>query len=434
MSGATAIASVRAREVLDSRGKPTVEAEVHLAGGAVGTAIVPSGASTGAHEALELRDGDQKRYRGAGVRRAVENVRGPLARAVAGLDARDQKAVDGAMLAADGSPLKKTLGANAILAVSMATARAAAAHERVPLYRWLGDQDGSDATLLPVPFMNVLNGGQHAVGGVDFQEFMLAPIGLPTFSGAVRAGSECYHALKDILHERGLSVGVGDEGGFAPALARNEDAPELLLRAIESAGYRPGEDVVLALDPATTELYDDGAYALARTTGERKSSDEMVALWESWCGRFPIVSIEDGLAEDDWAGWAKLTQRLGERTLLVGDDLFVTQRSRLERGIAEKVANAILIKLNQVGSVSETLETIATARRAGYGLMVSHRSGETEDVFIADLAVATAAARIKTGAPARSERVAKYNQLLRIEEQLGDRARYAGRAGGRGSR
>jgi enolase len=425
MSVPSTIKALLAREILDSRGKPTVEAEVHLEGGAIGTAAVPSGASTGAHEALELRDGDKARFRGAGVRKAVENVLGPLAAAVRGLDAREQRAVDGAMLAADGTPTKQKLGANAILAVSMAAARAAAAAERTPLYRWLG---GDAAVLLPVPFMNVLNGGQHAVGGVDFQEFMLAPTGLPTFSEALRAGSECYHALKDILHERGLSVGVGDEGGFAPALRRNEDAPELLLRAIEKAGYRPGEQIVLALDPATTELYADGRYKLERTTGEEKTSDEMVELWEDWSNRFPIVSIEDGLAEDDWDGWAKLTQRLGKRSLLIGDDLFVTQKSRLERGIGAKVANAILIKLNQVGSLSETLDTIETARKAAYGLMVSHRSGETEDVFIADLSVATSAGRIKTGAPARSERVAKYNQLLRIEADLGPRARYAGKS------
>jgi enolase len=425
MAVATTIAALRAREILDSRGKPTVEVEVRLEGGAVGRAAVPSGASTGAHEALELRDGDKARFRGAGVRKAVENVRGPLAKAATGLDAREQKQVDAALIAADGDPLKRNLGANAILGVSMATARAAAASAGVPLYRWLG---GDAATLLPVPYMNVLNGGQHAVGGVDFQEFMLAPRGLPTFAEAVRAGSECYHALKEILHERGLSVGVGDEGGFAPALRRNEDAAELLVRAIEKAGYRPGDDVVLALDPATTELFSAGVYDLSRTTGEKKSSDEMIALWQDWCGKYPIVSIEDGLAEDDWGGWARLTARLGEQVLLVGDDLFVTQKARLERGIAEKVGNAILIKLNQVGSVSETLETMAVAEQAGYARMVSHRSGETEDVFIADLAVASGAGKIKTGAPARSERVAKYNQLLRIEEELGSRARYAGRS------
>ncbi|HEY8513930.1 MAG TPA: phosphopyruvate hydratase [Candidatus Binatia bacterium] len=428
MAVATTIAAVSAREILDSRGKPTVEAEVRLEGGVVGRAAVPSGASTGAHEALELRDGDKKRYRGAGVTKAVANVRGPLAKAVVGLDAREQAQVDQALLKADGDPLKRTLGANAILAVSMATARAAAAAEGVPLYRWLGGLAGDDATLLPVPYMNVLNGGQHAVGGVDFQEFMLAPTGLPTFADALRAGSECYHALKEILHERGLSVNVGDEGGFAPALARNEEAPELLVRAIEKAGYRPGEDVVLALDPATTELYENGKYSLSRTTGESKSSDEMIALWEEWCAKYPIVSIEDGLAEDDWDGWVKLTERLGKKILLVGDDLFVTQKARLEQGIERKVANAILVKLNQVGSLSETLETMAVARRAGYARMVSHRSGETEDTFIADLAVATGAGKIKTGAPARSERVAKYNQLLRIEEELGARARYAGKS------
>jgi len=425
MAVATTIVALAAREILDSRGKPTVEVDVKLEGGAVGRAAVPSGASTGAHEALELRDGDKKRYRGAGVLKALANVRGPLAKAVSGLDARDQGKVDAALLAADGDPLKKNLGANAILAVSMASARAGAVSEGVPLYRWLG---GAAANLLPVPFMNVLNGGQHAVGGVDFQEFMLAPVGLPTFSEALRAGAECYHVLREILHEKGLSVNVGDEGGFAPALRRNEDAPELLVRAIEKAGYRPGDDIVLALDPATTELFSSGTYDLARTTGEKKSSDEMVALWDDWCARYPIVSIEDGLAEDDWDGWAKLTAKLGKKILLVGDDLFVTQKARLERGIAAGVANAILVKLNQVGSVSETLETMTVARNAGYAQMVSHRSGETEDVFIADLVVATGAGKIKTGAPARSERVAKYNQLLRIEEELGAAARYAGKS------
>jgi enolase len=425
MAVASTIAALTAREILDSRGKPTVEVEVRLTGGAVGRAAVPSGASTGAHEALELRDGDKKRYRGAGVLKAVGNVRAKLAAAVRGVDAREQAKVDAALLAADGDPLKKNVGANAILAVSMASARAAAVSEGVPLYRWLG---GADASLLPVPFMNVLNGGQHAVGGVDFQEFMLAPTGLPTFSEALRAGSECYHVLKEILHEKGLSVNVGDEGGFAPALRRNEDAPELLVRAIEKAGYRPGEDIVLALDPATTELFASGTYDLSRTTGEKKTSDEMIALWDDWCAKYPIVSIEDGLAEDDWDGWAKLTTKLGKKILLVGDDLFVTQKARLERGIAGHVANAILVKLNQVGSVTETLETMAVARKAGYAQMVSHRSGETEDVFIADLVVATGAGKIKTGAPARSERVAKYNQLLRIEEELGAAARYAGNA------
>jgi enolase len=421
MGNSAAIAKLLAREILDSRGKPTVEAEVWLEGGAHGRAAVPSGASTGAHEALELRDGDRRRYRGAGVRQAVENARGPLAQAIRGLDARDQQAVDRALVAADGTALKSKLGANSILALSLGVARAAAANEGVPLYRWLGKDQ---AVVLPVPFMNVLNGGKHAEGGVDFQEFMLAPVGLGSFSEALRAGSECYFALHDLLKERGLSTGVGDEGGFAPALRRNDEAPELLLQAIERAGYRPGEDIVLALDPATTELFADGQYDLSRTSGEKLSSDGMIDLWSSWCGRYPIASIEDGLAEDDWQGWRKLTAGLGSRVLLVGDDLFVTQKSRLERGIREQVGNAILIKLNQVGSLSETLETMEVARRASYGCMVSHRSGETEDVFIADLAVATGAGRIKTGAPCRSERVAKYNQLLRIEEELGGRARY----------
>lgn len=418
------IKAIRAREILDSRGKPTIESDVILEDGTVGTAAVPSGASTGAHEALELRDGDKARYGGAGVTEAVANVNGVLAETVCGLDALDQSAVDAAMIAADGTPLKKKYGANAILAVSMASARAAAAALGVPLYRSLG---GDEATTLPVPFMNVLNGGAHAEGGVDFQEFMIAPIGFDTFSEALRAGSEVYAALKGLLRDKGLSVGVGDEGGFAPALARNSDAPEIILQAIEKAGYRPGDDIVLALDPATTEFFDGEVYSLTRTTGEKLNSDEISGLWKNWVGKYPIRSIEDALGEDDWDGWAKLTREMPSGCQLVGDDLFVTQKSRLERGIQGDVANAILIKLNQVGSVSETLETIAVARDASYRQMISHRSGETEDTFIADLAVATGAGQIKTGAPCRSERVAKYNQLLRIEAELGSRARYAGR-------
>ena len=422
---ASSIQEVRAREIMDSRGKPTIEAEVLLESGVRGAAAVPSGASTGAHEALELRDGDAARYGGAGVTRAVANARGALADAVRGLDALDQRAVDDAMLAADGTELKTNLGANAILAVSMANARAAAAQRDVPLYVSLG---GSDAVTLPVPFMNVLNGGAHAVGGVDFQEFMIAPIGFDRFSDALRAGSEVYAELKGILHEQGLSVGVGDEGGFAPALARNSDAPELLLRAIEKAGYRPAEQIVLALDPATTEFFDGSVYNLERTTGEKLDSEAMGALWTEWVGMYPIRSIEDALAEDDWQGWARLTSGMDASCQLVGDDLFVTQKSRLQRGIDEDVASAILIKLNQVGSVSETLDTIELAARHDYRQMISHRSGETEDAFIADLAVATGSGQIKTGAPCRSERVAKYNQLLRIEAELGDRAVYAGRS------
>lgn len=422
---ATTIQEIRAREIMDSRGKPTIEAEVVLEGGVRGSAAVPSGASTGAHEALELRDGDSARYGGAGVRKAVANAEGPLAAAVRGLDALDQRAVDDAMLAADGTPLKTTLGANAILAISMANARAAAAARDLPLYVSLG---GEDAVTLPVPFMNVLNGGAHAVGGVDFQEFMIAPIGFDTFSDALRAGAEVYARLKKLLQEKGLSVGVGDEGGFAPSLDRNSDAPELLISAIEKAGYRPGDDIVLALDPASTEFFDGSVYSLERTTGEKLDSAAMADLWKEWAGKYPIRSIEDALGEDDWAGWAALTAEIDPSCQLVGDDLFVTQKSRLQRGIDENVASAILIKLNQVGSVSETLDTIGLAARHDYRQMISHRSGETEDSFIADLAVATGSGQIKTGAPCRSERVAKYNQLLRIEAELGDRAVYAGRS------
>lgn len=421
---ASSIKAIHAREIMDSRGKPTIEADVVLEDGTVGRAAVPSGASTGAHEALELRDGDKSRYGGAGVLQAVENVRKPLAEVVLGLDAHDQKGVDQAMLDADGTRLKKTYGANAILAVSMATARAAASNQQQPLYRSLG---GSGAVTLPVPFMNVLNGGAHAVGGVDFQEFMIAPIGFDSFREALCAGSEVYAELKSILHDKGLSVGVGDEGGFAPALAKNSDAPELLLQAIDSAGYKAGTDIVLALDPATTEFFDGTHYSLDRTTGDKLTSQEMSNLWENWVAQYPIRSIEDALGEDDWEGWGALTRAIPAHCQLVGDDLFVTQKSRLERGIAEGVGTAILIKLNQVGSVSETMETIQLASDQDYRQMISHRSGETEDTFIADLAVATNAGQIKTGAPCRSERVAKYNQLLRIEEELGSAARYAGR-------
>ena len=421
---ASSIKTIRAREIMDSRGKPTVEADVLLEDGTLGSAAVPSGASTGAHEALELRDGDTNLYGGAGVQKAVANVRGPLLDVVVGLDAHDQVAVDQAMLDADGTPLKKKFGANAILAVSMANARAAAASRKLPLYRSLG---GDGAVTLPVPFMNVLNGGAHAVGGVDFQEFMIAPIGFDSFREALRAGSEVYAELKSILHHKNLSVGVGDEGGFAPALARNSDAPELLLQAIDTAGYKAGTDIVLALDPATTEFFDGAHYSLERTTGEKLTSAEMSALWKDWVIKYPIRSIEDALGEDDWAGWGALTRAIPTHYQLVGDDLFVTQKERLERGIEEGVASAILIKLNQVGSVSETMETIALAASRDYRQMISHRSGETEDTFIADLAVATNAGQIKTGAPCRSERVAKYNQLLRIEEELGTAARYAGR-------
>ena len=421
----TKIASLAAREILDSRGDPTIAVDIELAGGARATAMVPSGASTGAHEAVELRDGDKKRYRGKGVRKAVRNVEETIAPRVMGRDAMDQRGLDEALIALDGTPNKAKLGANAILGVSLAAARAAAAAKGVPLYRHLAT-DG--ATTLPVPLMNILNGGKHATDSADMQEFMVVPIGAATFSEAIRMGSEIFHALKDVLHERGMATGVGDEGGFAPSgLATNEQPLELILAAIERAGYRAGEDAAIALDPAATELYRDGDYALAR---EQRSLDSsgMVALYADWITRYPIVSIEDGLAEDDWAGWKKLTVALGDRIQIVGDDLFVTSVARLERGIKEKAANAILIKVNQIGTLTETTDAVALAKRAGFATVISHRSGETEDTTIADLAVATGAGMIKTGAPARSERVAKYNRLLQIEAELGEAAVYAGRS------
>ena len=419
----SAIERVTARELLDSRGNPTVEAEVVLAGGARGRAIVPSGASTGAHEAVELRDGEPARYRGRGVQQAVANVQGPLAAAVLGLDASDQQAVDDALIAADGSPNKGALGANAILAVSLASAHAAAAARGLPLFRHLG---GDEASTLPVPMANLLNGGAHAAGSTDFQEFMVVPLGAPSFREALRWSAEVYHALRELLGARGLGTTVGDEGGFAPALGANREALELLMEAIAAAGRTPGEEVAIALDPATSELYADGAYALARE-GRTLSSAELAELWAEWARDYPIVSIEDGMAEDDWAGWSGLTERLGDSVQLVGDDLFVTNIERLRRGIAERSANAILIKLNQIGTLSETLEAIRLAHEADFATVISHRSGETEDTTIAHLAVASGAGQIKTGAPARSDRTAKYNELLRIEEQLGDAARYAGR-------
>ncbi len=416
------IASVRAREVLDSRGNPTLEVEVALDDGSVGRAIVPSGASTGAHEALELRDGDPARYGGKGVLRAVANVHAVIGPALVGRSPFDQEAIDRLLLELDGTPNKSRLGANAVLGVSLAVAHAAAAARRLPLYQYLG---GPDAHRLPLPLFNILNGGRHARGGVDFQEFMVAPIGAATFAEALRWGAEVYHALGRLLEERGLATGVGDEGGFAPALGRNEDALTLVLAAIERAGRRPGDEVALALDAAASELYRDGRYHLSRE-GKVLSSAEMVSLWEDWCARYPIVSIEDGLAEDDWDGWRQLTERLGRDVQLVGDDLFVTSVERLQRGIEAGAANAILVKPNQVGTLTETLAAVRTARQARYAAIVSHRSGETEDTTIADLAVATGVGQIKTGAPARGERTAKYNRLLRIEEELGERARYAG--------
>ncbi len=416
----TTIVEVRAREVLDSRGNPTVEAEVELESGAVGRAMVPSGASTGKFEALELRDGGP-RYLGKGVLRAVTHIKDRIAPEVVGLDALDQAAVDRAMLALDGTPNKAGLGANAILAVSLATARAAAEALGIPLWRHLG---GVQAAVLPVPLMNVINGGVHADNDLDVQEFMLVPLGFSRFSEALRAGVEVFHHLKRVLKARGYATNVGDEGGFAPALKGNEEALELLLEAIERAGYRPGKEVALALDAAASEFYQGGRYLFE---GEERPAEELVERYGRWVERYPIVSLEDGLAEEDWEGWKLLTERLGKRIQLVGDDLFVTNPARLERGIQEGVANAILIKPNQIGTLTETLETIRLAHRAGYRAVISHRSGETEDPFIADLAVAVNAGQIKTGSASRSERIAKYNQLLRIEESLGEGARFPGR-------
>jgi len=414
---------VHGRQILDSRGNPTVEVEVGLRSGAHGHAAVPSGASTGEFEATELRDGGE-RWGGKGVQRAVANVNGEIREGIAGLDAADQGALDRALIELDGTPNKSRLGANAILGASLAAAHAQAAEEDMALWRYLG---GEAARVLPVPLMNVLNGGAHADNKVDFQEFMIVPWGAGTFSESLRMGTEVFHALRRTLHERGLSTAVGDEGGFAPDLQSNEDALEVLLAGIRAAGYTPGEDVAIALDPAASELYSDGRYVLAHE-GRSLASTELARYWEELAGRYPIVSIEDGMDEEDWDGWRMLTERLGAGLQLVGDDVFVTSVERLRRGIETGVANSILIKVNQIGTLSETLEAIATAREGGYGAVISHRSGETEDVTIADLAVATGCGQIKTGAPSRSERVAKYNQLLRIEEQLGADAEFPGRA------
>ena len=418
------IISVRAREILDSRGNPTVEADVTLASGASGRAAVPSGASTGEHEAVELRDGDQRRYGGKGVLEAVKNVNEMIGPRLEGLAAEDQISVDYAMLELDGTPNKGHLGANAILAVSLATARAAAEDAGLPLYRYLG---GPLAHVLPVPMMNIVNGGAHASNTVDFQEFMVVPIGAETFPEGLRIGVEVFHALKKVLAKGNLSTAVGDEGGFAPNLPNDEAALEAIMAAIEAAGFEAGKDVAIALDPAASELYKDGSYTFKKSGAGTKSSEEMVALYKSWIDRYPIVSIEDGLAEDDWTGWAKLTETLGSRVQLVGDDLFCTNVERLARGIEEDVANAILIKVNQIGSLTETLQCIELARSNGYGAVISHRSGETEDTFIADLAVASGVGQIKTGSGSRTDRIAKYNQLLRINEALGDVAHYPGR-------
>jgi enolase len=420
----TRINRVWAREILDSRGNPTVEVEVELKGGVQSRAAVPSGASTGVHEALELRDGDKQRYGGKGVNQAVAHVKQDIAPAIQGRDALDQAGLDQAMIDLDGTPNKGRLGANAILGVSLAVARAAASVTGLPLYRHLG---GDSAHLLPVPMFNILNGGVHANWqGTDLQEFMIAPVGAPNFREALRWGSETYHRLKAVLKDRGYSTGVGDVGGFAPALKRNAEALELILMAIEKAGYRPGEQIAIALDPASSGFFEDGMYHL-RTEGRTVTAAQMVEMYADWAGQYPLVVLEDGLAEDDWAGWRLLNQTLGDRLELVGDDLFVTNVQRIARGIRENVANAVLIKLNQIGTLTQTIAAIEMARQAGWGAMVSHRSGETVDSFIADLTVAMGTGHLKTGAPCRGERVEKYNQLLRIEEDLGEAAVYAGR-------
>jgi len=417
------ITDVIAREILDSRGNPTIEVDVILAEGVIGRAAVPSGASTGSREALELRDGDAKRYLGKGVLKAVDHVERVIAPAIIGLEAVNQVFLDETMKELDGTANKAKLGANATLAVSMASARAAAEVLGMPLYRYLG---GANTKLLPVPLMNVLNGGAHADNNVDVQEFMIAPVGFDTYSRALRAGVECYHALKAVLKAKKLSTAVGDEGGFAPNLASNEQALEVLVEAIKKAGYKPGKDVVLALDVAASEFYEKGSYILDAEAKPKKSGDELIAIYERWCKTYPIVSIEDGMAEGDWAGWKKLSERLGDKVQLVGDDIFVTNTAILAEAIAKKIANSVLIKVNQIGTLTETFDCVQMAHRAGYSCVVSHRSGETEDSLIADVAVALNLGQIKTGAPARGERTAKYNQLLRIEEELGEDARYAG--------
>ena len=416
---------IHAREILDSRGNPTVEADVILVSGLRGRAAVPSGASTGEHEAVELRDGDPQRYGSKGVLRAVHNVNDLIARALKGMDARDQGEVDRTLIELDGTPTKSKLGANAILAVSLATARAAANDQNLPLYRYLG---GENAKTLPVPMMNIVNGGAHADNNVDFQEFMIVPVGADKFSEALRTGAEIFHTLKSVLKKKGYATGVGDEGGFAPNLKTNEEAIETIIEAISQAGYEAGSDVLLALDPAASEFYDGEAYVFKKSDGRKLSSDQMISYWKDWVEKYPIISIEDGMAENDWDGWKGLTDELGQRIHLVGDDLFVTNTKFLRQGIELGVANSILIKVNQIGTLTETLECIELARANNRTAVISHRSGETEDAFIADLAVATNAGQIKTGSLSRSDRIAKYNQILRIEEELGDAARYPGRA------
>ncbi|HEX5972422.1 MAG TPA: phosphopyruvate hydratase [Gemmatimonadaceae bacterium] len=419
------IADIRAREILDSRGNPTVEADVMLVSGTTGRAAVPSGASTGEHEANELRDNDKERYGGKGVTLAVQNVNETIAPGLAGADASDQMAIDAALIEMDGTANKSNLGANAILAVSMACARASAEEFGMPLWRYLG---GPMSRVMPVPMMNILNGGAHATNTVDLQEYMIVPVGAETFADALRMGAEVFHSLKKVLVKRKLSTGVGDEGGFAPDLKNDEEAITVVIEAIEAAGYKPGQEIALALDAAASELYKGGKYTFKKSGAGTKDAAGMVDLYEKWINEYPIVSIEDGLAEDDWDGWKLLTERIGDRCQLVGDDIFVTNTERLARGVENGVGNAILIKLNQIGTVTETLETIEMARAAGYLSIISHRSGETEDTFIADLAVGTGAGQIKTGSASRTDRVAKYNQLLRIEEQLGPAAEYPGGA------
>src|SRR5213082_1260037 len=419
----TNIGDIHAREVIDSRGNPTVEAEVQLSNGTVGRAIVPSGASTGEHEAVELRDGDKGSYVGKGVLKAVENVNGEIADALGNFDAADQRALDQKMIELDGTENKGRLGANAILSVSMAAARAAAISFKLPLYRYLG---GAGANTLPTPMMNILNGGAHADNNVDFQEFMVMPVGARSFSEALRWGVEVFHTLKGVLKKRGYNTAVGDEGGFAPSVKSNVEAIDVVLEAIQQAGYKPGDQIAIALDPASSELFQDGKYVFKKSDKSAKSSEEMARYWAKWARDYPIVSIEDGLAEDDWDGWKLLTKELGNKIQLVGDDLFVTNTERLARGIEEGVANSILIKVNQIGTVSETMDAIEMARRNGYTSIASHRSGETEDTFIADLAVGTGTGQIKTGSASRTDRIAKYNQLLRIEEQLGRAAGFLG--------
>src|SRR5215471_17580598 len=417
------IAGIHAREVLDSRGNPTVEAEVFLADGSMGRAIVPSGASTGEHEAVELRDEDNNRFVGKGVSKAIENVNGEIAECLANWDGFDQRGLDARMIELDGTENKGRLGANAILAVSMAAARASAQNIDIPLYRYLG---GAGANTLPTPMMNILNGGAHADNNVDFQEFMVMTVGAPSFSEALRWGVEVFHTLKGVLKKRGYNTAVGDEGGFAPSVKSNVEAIEVVLEAIQAAGYKPEDEIAIALDPAVSELYQDGKYVFKKSDKSAKSADEMVRFWAKWAKDYPIVSIEDGLAEDDWDGWQALTRELGGKIQLVGDDLFVTNVARLQEGIDKGVANSILIKVNQIGTVSETLDAIDLARRNGYTSVISHRSGETEDTFIADLAVATGTGQIKTGSASRTDRIAKYNQLLRIEEELDEGARFLG--------